>query len=67
MGEETKEELLLEVKMNKCQEKQRTISDSRYALQIEFSLVQKIVFALITLIVMGVVGAIINSSINTGG
>jgi hypothetical protein len=60
MSDKTKEELDLELTMRDCQAGQREISDQKYAGKAEFSLIQKIVFSIITLILVAVVGALLN-------
>jgi len=63
MADETSEELKGEIARGKCRKEERKISDIRYAWQKDFSLVQKIVFSLVSLIVLAVLGSLINSAI----
>lgn len=60
MKDKSKEQLEQELEMRDCQAQQRAISDEKYADQKEFSLVQKIVFSIISLILIAVVGALVN-------
>ena len=59
----TKGQLEREVSMNRCRTDERKVSDKRYAWQKEFSLIQKIVFTFVGLIVMAFIGALINLTI----